>query len=170
MTAGATLIWNGADIPYLAILPTTPRSLGSARTAHRNTPALPSCAVGTVGAHPNRHRWSLTHLLQRPQPGPLAAAVLGCGLRRERDGSCDLGRHRRLLTPPAAAATRPAAAQHGSAGLGPGLGSVRWDRAAGVPLRPGPSSARGRKRRNLAAPGGSREEEVSGGGREGGTR
>ena len=77
---------------------------------------------GPSAPTPSRPSRSLTHLLQRPQPGPLVAAVLGCGRGRERDGRCDLGRHRGLLVPPVAAP--PAAAQHGrgaGAGAGPGV-------------------------------------------------
>lgn len=171
MTPDATLSWTGAGIPSVAILPTPPSSLGSPRTARGDTPPYQAAPLETVRTSPRPRNGpcpSLTHLLQRPQSGSLGAAVRGRWRGRERDRRCDLGRHRGLLGP--AAAAPPAAAQHGSVGPGPGPGSARGDRAAGAPLGPGPSSARDPERRNLAAPGGSREEEVSGGGREGGTR
>lgn len=123
---------------------------------HPNPPRLRP--RGPSAPTPSRPSRSLTHLLQRPQPGPLVAAVLGCGRGRERDGRCDLGRHRGLLAPPMAAP--PAAAQHGrgaGAGAGPGetcavSSEETYRRREGV----------GRRR--------CREEEVSGGGKEGGTR
>lgn len=112
----------------------------------------PRGASAPTRSHPGR---SLTHLLQRPEPGPLDVAFLGCGRGQEPYRRCDLGRDRGLLGLPPA--VPPATAQHGrGAGAGPGLGP-------GV-------SARGAERRNLAAPGASLEEEVSGGGRKGGTR
>lgn len=159
-TADATPRWNGAGIPYLTYFP-QPRAAWETQEllAGTHRPPKPHRG-GTVCAHPNHPRRSLTHFLQRPQAGPPGAAVLGCGRGWEHKWRCDLGRHRGLLAP--AAAAPPAAAQHGSEELG----SLRGDRAAGRPLRPGPGPAHGPERRNLAAPGGSREKEVSGGGRD----
>ena len=140
VTPGVTLHpvprWNCAGLPSLAKLPTSLR--GSPRTARRNTPIFPRCAPRGASA-PTRSRpgRSLTHLLQRPQPGPLGAGVLGCGRGRVPYGRCDLGRDQGLLGLPPA--DPPTTAQHG--------------RGAGALAGPG-VCARGAERRNLAAPGG----------------
>lgn len=102
---------DGAGPPPLAIA-SQPRT---AWGVHELLPGAPQTGpLGTVRAHPTAPCPSLTHLLQRPQPGPLGAAIGGSRRGRERDRRRDLGGYRGLLG--RAAAASPAAAQHGLAG------------------------------------------------------